>query len=107
MCAGGYITDITFKDIFIQNASSAIDVSMFYSDHRLPTNKSATPVFGRLTFINISGTDVVSPGMFTGLPESPINTVSLKDVHFPTPHSWQCSDTVGLVQTDVSPPIKC
>ncbi len=79
---GGYIKDITFQSLTITNVSEGIDVSMFYSDARPPTNKTATPVFSNIRFINVTGINVGSPGEFTGLPESNIEDVFLSQVRF-------------------------
>ena len=51
---GGYIKDIHFKNITMLGATKqAILVSMHYSGHSGPTNKTATPVFDSIFFENV------------------------------------------------------
>lgn len=104
---GGYIKNVTFQDITIVNLTVGMDIDMFYSDSRPPTNKTATPVYDYLYFTNITGINVSSPGQFRGLPESPMDHVFLTDVHFDPKSAWKCTAVANLQQSDTVPQVKC
>ncbi len=98
---------MVFRNLVILNASEAISVSMFYSDSRPPTNRTATPTFTNLYFENISGTGIRAAGQLTGLPESKINGVHFQSVNLKSSSGWQCTNTVNVQQVDTDPHLNC
>jgi len=91
---GGYVTNVTYENIRVNNLEQGIFVNMFYGSAQ-PTNKTATPVFSNFQFINISGT-AGSAGQFTCLPESPCTGQKVVDVNFSNkPSAYTCSEASG------------
>jgi polygalacturonase len=108
---GGYIKDVHFKNItMLGETNQAILVSMHYSNHVGPTNKTGTPVFSNIFFEDVDIAAAVSPGGFVGLPESLITNIQMKNVKVrETKLSWQCEDVdkASSAAINVSPSVPC
>ena len=85
-----------------------INVDMFYSldevdhDHPLPVDEG-TPVFRNITFQNISLETVGGNAIFiAGLPESPVENLTLRNVHAKGKYGMQAHNTTGLQMENVT-----
>ncbi len=83
---GGDIGNFSFKDITMQDVHTAIVISEYYPK-LLPEGAVAAAPIGRLTpffhdilIENVKATDSASAGVIIGLPESPVKSVTLKNV---------------------------
>lgn len=84
---GNDVSNITFKDIVMDDVKTAILVTEYYP-HPAPQGQVAPQPVGRLTprFHNITMENVIarnsgSAGYIVGLPESPVLDMTLKNVH--------------------------
>jgi len=82
---GGDIGNFDFRDLTMQDVGTPILITEYYP--RIPDHDSAQPV-GRLTphfhdisITNLTATGAKTAGFVIGLPESPITSVTLTNVH--------------------------
>ena len=82
---GGDIGNFDFRDLTMENVATPILITEYYP--RIPDHDAAQPV-GRLTphfhdisITNLTATGAKTAGFVVGLPESPIPSVSLTNVH--------------------------
>ncbi|CAH9132601.1 unnamed protein product [Cuscuta epithymum] len=105
---GGYIMDILFTNIVMENVKLGIHATSYYESHPDDNfDPNALPVVKNITFVDISGTIISIAGTFKGLPESPITSVSLLGIAFTISSisqsdPWICSNVSGF-SSDVSP----
>lgn len=127
---GGYIQDVTLQRLsFVGPLSQPFFISMFYSDARNRTNVTATPRFANIALkdimvSNATGQEVQGAkweqtksgwaGALVGLPEAPIQNLSLSNVsvilgpHIKVNHSavaWKCSNVASGMAERVTPPL--
>ena len=121
---GGYIRDLLLERLTFAGAGVTQPFwwSMHYSDARPPTNASATPRLSNLTLRQIHITTATGKargnkgwaGAFVGLPEAPIEGVTLTDVSVSVPRgvkppakvaAWDCEHVKGVVAHGVEPPL--
>jgi polygalacturonase len=81
---GGRVEDIVFEDIKMTNVRGAILFSCYYprvpeKDEAKPVSKT-TPNYSGIVIRNLSGTSTLGAGIIAGLPESPIEGVTLENV---------------------------
>lgn len=82
---GGDIGNFTFRDLTMDGVGTAILVTEYYPkiaqhDTSQPLTR-LTPRFHDIHITNLKATDAKEAGVIVGLPESPINTIYLKNVH--------------------------
>jgi len=84
---GNDVSDITFKDIVMEDVKTAILVTEYYP-HPVPQAEVApepvrrlTPKFHDITLENVTARNSGSAGYIVGLPESPVLDLKLKNVH--------------------------
>jgi polygalacturonase len=86
---GGRVENITYENCTIKNCHPAISIMTYYqnSTHdKFPKDDKAqpmtdtTPQFKNITIKNITGNSTKEAGLIVGLPESPIENVTLENV---------------------------
>ncbi|PON80856.1 Glycoside hydrolase [Trema orientale] len=98
---GGIIRNITFSNVYMENARKGIKISGDVGDH--PDNKfnpNALPVVKGITIKDVWGVGVLQAGLIRGLKSSPFTGVCLSNVNLhgttgPRTPPWQCSDVIG------------
>lgn len=108
---GGVVSGIIFRNITAFDLSAMLCVTLNYHAGLAPTNWTATPRLRGVLFEGIRFLGGHAAGGFDGLPESPIENVTLRDVTFPTggkPLKFsKCEHIVGGVcegTTNLCPP---
>jgi len=82
---GGDIGDFDFRDLTMENVGTPIQVTEYYP--RIPQHDTAQPVarltphFHDIHIANLKATGARQAGIIIGLPESPITTITLDNVH--------------------------
>jgi polygalacturonase len=81
---GGRVEDIVFEDLKMTNVRGAILFSCYYprvpaKDETKPVTET-TPRYSNILIRNLSGTSTLGAGIIAGLPESPIERVTLENV---------------------------
>lgn len=82
---GGNIGDFVFKNLTMKNVETPIAITGYYP--RLPKHVQAEPItrltprFHNITISHLTATGARSAGVILGLPESPVRTLYLNDVH--------------------------
>jgi polygalacturonase len=86
---GGVVENVFYSNITMTNVFPAISIAATYQDStRTEFNGQApaqpfgptTPVYRNLRFLNITSVSTNSAGLIAGLPESPVQNVSLENV---------------------------
>ncbi len=78
---GGVVEDVTFSNIVMKDIrGEAITLNMFYSDVPPEPVTERTPRFKNIHLSGITG-DAEQAGVLLGLSESPLEDVSLSDIH--------------------------
>lgn len=98
---GGIIRNITFSNVYMENARKGIKISGDVGDH--PDDKfnpNALPVVKGITIKDVWGVGVLQAGLIRGLKSSPFTGVCLSNVNLrgttgPRTTPWQCSDVIG------------
>jgi polygalacturonase len=81
---GGRVEDIVYEDLKMTNVRGAILFSCYYP--KVPLKDEAKPVtdttphYAGIVIRNLSGTSTQAAGIIAGLPESPIDDVTLENV---------------------------
>lgn len=82
---GGNIGNFDFRDLTMENVETPIAITEYYP--HIPKHDSAQPItrltphFHNITFTNVKATGAKEAGIIIGLPESPITTITLNNVH--------------------------
>uniref|UniRef100_A0A803PNY2 Polygalacturonase n=1 Tax=Cannabis sativa TaxID=3483 RepID=A0A803PNY2_CANSA len=98
---GGIIRNLTFSNVYMENARKGIKISGDVGDHPDDRfNPNALPIVKGITFNDVWGVGVMQAGLIRGLKNSPFTGVCLSNVNLhgitgPRTPSWQCSDVVG------------
>ncbi|KAJ6347316.1 hypothetical protein OIU76_003906 [Salix suchowensis] len=98
---GGFITNITVTDVYMENVRKGIRIAGDVGDHPDESfNPNALPVVNGITFKSIWGEKVQQPGSIQGLKNSPFTGICLSNINLhgePGPRSspWKCSDVSG------------
>ncbi|XP_075508520.1 putative polygalacturonase isoform X1 [Primulina tabacum] len=105
---GGIIRNITFSNIYIENARKGIKISGDVGDHPDENyNPNALPTLKDITIKDVWGEKVLQPGLIHGLKNAPFTGICLSNIDLRgSPGSrnlpWQCSDVSGAA-VEVSP----
>jgi polygalacturonase len=81
---GGRVEDIVYEDLKMTNVRGAILFSCYYP--KVPLKDEAKPItdttprYAGIIIRNLSGTSTQAAGIIAGLPESPIDGVTLENV---------------------------
>jgi len=83
---GGLVEHIVYRDLVVQNVTTALSINMFYfdragakSDAPAPVT-ATTPVVRDVQIVNVRVTGTRTAGDITGLPEMPVSAVRLENV---------------------------
>lgn len=93
---GADIGHLTFRDLKMQDVKTAVLVTEYYP--RIPEHDTAqpetrlTPHFHDILIENLTATGAQQTGIIAGLPESPITTITLKNVHISGDKSFRISN---------------
>ncbi|KZV31767.1 putative polygalacturonase-like [Dorcoceras hygrometricum] len=105
---GGTIRNITFSNIYIENARKGIKISGDVGDHPDENyNPNALPTLKDIRIKDVWGEKVLQPGLIHGLKNAPFTGICLSNINLRgSPSSrnlpWQCSDVSGAA-VEVSP----
>ncbi len=88
---GGDIGHFTFRDLNMQNVGTPVIVTSYYGERRGTPDVAQpvtrlTPRFHDIRIEHLRATGAKQAGVIEGLPESPIATLSLSDVHIEAQH---------------------
>jgi polygalacturonase len=111
---GGVVEDVTYRDITMKNVEAAITVFLFYDNKKtslapeLKPVTDDTPIIRDLHFLNIACDGATrKAGEIIGLPESPVNDVTLENVRITGAASGftqQDVKNLRLINVDVQTP---
>jgi polygalacturonase len=82
---GGDIGPLDFRDVIMEDVATPVLITEYYP--RIPERDSAQPVtrltphFHDISITNLSATGAKTAGFIVGLPESPITSITLSNVH--------------------------
>ncbi|XP_065858663.1 probable polygalacturonase [Euphorbia lathyris] len=105
---GGFIRNITFSNVYMENARLGIKIAGDVGDHPDEGyNANALPIVKGIRFQSVWGVKVLQPGTIKGLKNSPFTGICLSNINLhgvpgPRPTSWKCSDVSGSAM-EVSP----
>jgi len=79
---GGYIEDVSAKNLKLRDVDQVLAVDLLYpAPTMLPSNQAAIPRAKNITLENIRGTDIKEFAYLRGLPNSPLQNITLKNIH--------------------------
>jgi len=93
---GGNIGDFDFRDLTMEHVGTPIQITEYYP--RISKNDTAqpmtrlTPRFHDIHIAHLTATDAKQAGIVIGLPESPITTITLRDVSIHANRGMTVSD---------------
>lgn len=93
---GGDIGNFDFRDLTMDNVGTPILITEYYP--RIPEHDTARPVtrltphFHDIHITNVTATGTKTAGVIIGLPESPITSITLTNVHISAPTGLTVSD---------------
>ena len=99
---GADIGHLTFRHLKMQDVKTAVLVTEYYP--RIPEHDTAqpetrlTPHFHDILIENLTATGAEQTGIIAGLPESPITTITLKNVHISGDKSFRISNATVTTQ---------
>src|SRR6202044_3702281 len=82
---GGDIGNFDFRDLTMEDVATPVLITEYYP--HIPDHDSAQPVtrltphFHDISIANLSATGAKTAGFILGLPESPITSINLSNVH--------------------------
>jgi hypothetical protein len=102
---GNVVENVRASNFVMRNVGEAVSVTMFYTrgDTHLPQPVSeSTPIFRELHFSEIIATGVKRAALIEGLPEMPIQGISLSDVMVDDAATGvTCTNAIGAVFDNV------
>jgi polygalacturonase len=93
---GGDIGPLDFRDVVMEDVATPVLITEYYP--RIPERDSAQPVtrltphFHDISITNLSATGAKTAGFIVGLPESPITSITLSNVHISAEKGMTISD---------------
>lgn len=94
---GGAVENVWFRHIRIWNVShEAIQVNMYYEFTTVEPKTQTPSCFAKLHFADIKAGDAATGIMLKGLPEQPLQDITLQDVEVTAQQAMTCSDVSGL-----------
>ena len=97
---GGDIGNFEFRDLTMEDVKTAVLISEYYP--KIPENDVAQPVtrltphFHDITLINVQAKGGKTAGYIVGLPESPIQTIRMDNVHISAENGFTISNATVL-----------
>lgn len=106
---GGLVENLVYADITMTNVDYPIYLTSYYP--KVPTEDAAqpltasSPLYRRIVIRNVTAHSAKSAGMIVGLPEAPIEQVTLENVHVtaPTGLLFRNARGIKLQNTTVTP----
>jgi polygalacturonase len=105
---GGDIGPLDFRDVTMEDVGTPVLITEYYP--RIPDHDSAQPItrltprFHNISITNLSATGAKTAGFIVGLPESPITSITLSNVHISAEKGMTISDaTVAAHDFTVNP----
>ncbi|MFM2082605.1 MAG: hypothetical protein RL380_1296 [Verrucomicrobiota bacterium] len=107
---GGRVENITYENCTIKNCHPAISIMTYYqnSTHdKFPKDDKAqpmtdtTPIFRNITIKNVTGNSTKEAGLIVGLPESPIENLTLENVTLSGKEGLTIANAKGVVLKNV------
>lgn len=108
---GGLVEDVTYQDLTMKNVGVAISVTSYYSEtssDSTPANDSAQPVNERTPhWRNIAVRNLIATscrrhaGLVAGLPEMPVENVTLENITISAPIGLRITQTKGVTLKNV------
>ncbi|KAL8170701.1 hypothetical protein V2J09_022505 [Rumex salicifolius] len=98
---GGTVSDITFSDVYIENAKKGIKIAGNVGGHPdQDFDPNAMPVVRGIYISNVHGLEVRQAGLITGIKNAPFTDICLSDVNLfgssnARGSTWECSDVTG------------
>jgi hypothetical protein len=98
---GGTVENFRVSNIVMRNVRNAIRLNMFY--HNIPPEpvSERTPCFRNIHIANISVDGAKEAGYIKGLPEMPIQNVTVSNANFESRHGINCSGVRNFELHDV------
>lgn len=101
---GGYMKEIIVSDADLHNINVAFVASGYRGAHADEKfDPDAIPLLEKITFENITGSNISLAGNFTGIDQSPFTSICLLDISFsmnPTSSKpWNCSFVSGFSES--------
>lgn len=105
---GGYVKNITFRNITLDNVRVGIVIKTDYNEHADEGyDRNALPVIDSISFSGIRGQGVRVPVRIYGSREIPVSNITFKDllvgISYKKKHIFQCSFVQGRVIGKVFP----
>lgn len=105
---GGYVRDITYRNITLDVVRVGIVVKTDYNEHPdLGYDPKALPAIEDITFIGVHGQGVRVPVRISGSKEIPIKGITFRDfsvgITYKKKHIFQCSYVEGKVIGSIFP----
>ncbi|KAI3880678.1 hypothetical protein MKX03_008089 [Papaver bracteatum] len=105
---GGYIQNITYRNITFDNVRVGFVVKTDYNEHPdAGYDPKAYPIINNINFINIHGQGVRVPVRLHGSPEIPLRNLTFRDfsvgISYKKKHIFQCSFVQGRVIGTIFP----
>ena len=101
---GGTVENYRADNIVMYNIETAISIDMYYGNkdsNPVPVSEK-TPTFRNIHISNITATNVKNSLQLTGLPESPVNEISISNSNFKSETGFDISFVKNLEIRDVS-----
>lgn len=103
---GGLVENVTYEDLTMYNVGVAISISSFYGNTPIDTAQAneqgrpvtaTTPHWRNLTVRNITATQCrVNAGLIAGLPEAPVQGITLDNVRIEAPAGLRILNADGV-----------
>lgn len=111
---GADIGNLTFRDLTMEDVGTAVLITEYYP--KIPEHDTAQPVtrltphFHDILIENLTARGAKQTGIIAGLPESPITTIKLDNVHISGEKSFTISNATlttrdFIVQSQMPPPV--
>ncbi len=99
---GGVVEDIRVSNIVMRNiGKEAITINQYYSKVPEEPVSERTPICRNIHISGLTGVNVQTAGTLLGLPEMPLNGITLRDIDIQAKQGLQVSDATNLALSDV------
>jgi polygalacturonase len=107
--AGGLVENVRYTDITMKNVANAIVLDLNYVDNNRPDFKGdpkKVPTIRNVLIENVTVESARNAGKITGLPDSKITDVTLRNVHITAEKEMVVADVGNIVKQDVTCELK-
>lgn len=100
---GGVVEGLIADDILMDSVSVGISIDMYYDDHDTSARPVTveTPFFRNIRYFNIIGHHLKKAIDIHGLPEAPVDGITLENVFMDAPEGAECEFVHGLSMINV------